>query len=280
MSTSYGANLAAPPPRSSYIPWLGQQGPAQWSVSFGHWSMISPTGTLGRYPKLPQTFIDCWWNVRGIFQGYVGEILQLRDERWIFGYFFGKHQEDASGDVNRKTGVGKHYQYSHSVFPGHFCSMYSLGWINWHEALKASFAPWKNGGPQKMEAGSYEPTHHPFSGANWFFLFQGRYIGYPWNKSLNGLFSLLNNVIPKSLKFGHWPSICFWFGSVRKRPPFHRISLVSAPRCTLGSISGCPGAEYSKSTSKMVPSSLGCTDAQIDASIAAFFPTTRGPVGI
>ena len=38
--------------------------------------------TLGRYPRLPQTPTkkknpseNCWWRVRGIFQGYVGEIL-------------------------------------------------------------------------------------------------------------------------------------------------------------------------------------------------------------
>ena len=46
-------------------------------------SMISPT-----YPeKIPQTspnpheernsFINCWWNIRGIFQGYVGGILDI-----------------------------------------------------------------------------------------------------------------------------------------------------------------------------------------------------------
>ena len=41
--------------------------------------------TLGIYPKLPQnphkgrnSFINCWWNVRSIFQGYVGEILDGR----------------------------------------------------------------------------------------------------------------------------------------------------------------------------------------------------------
>ncbi len=48
-------------------------------------SMILPT-----YPgKIPQTspnphkernsFINCWWNLRGIFQGYVGEILENGD---------------------------------------------------------------------------------------------------------------------------------------------------------------------------------------------------------
>ena len=50
--------------------------------------MILPTWTLGRWvPKLPQnqqferkSFINCWWNIRGIFQGYVGGIL----ERTIF----------------------------------------------------------------------------------------------------------------------------------------------------------------------------------------------------
>ena len=39
---------------------------------------------LGRYPKLPLSppqfernwFINCWWRVCGIFQGYVGEILE------------------------------------------------------------------------------------------------------------------------------------------------------------------------------------------------------------
>ena len=55
--------------------------------------MILPT-----YPgKIPQTspnphkernsFINCWWNFRGIFQGYVGEILEswhhLAQDRWI-----------------------------------------------------------------------------------------------------------------------------------------------------------------------------------------------------
>ena len=39
--------------------------------------------TLGRYPKLPKPpkdknfFINCWWNIRGTFQGYVGEILKV-----------------------------------------------------------------------------------------------------------------------------------------------------------------------------------------------------------
>ena len=51
-------------------------------------SMILPT-----YPgKIPQTspnpnkerksFINCWWNIRGIFQGYVGGILDVQVSLW------------------------------------------------------------------------------------------------------------------------------------------------------------------------------------------------------
>ena len=61
-------------------------------------SMILPTGPLGKYPKLPlsppqrkeYSFINCWWNVRGIFQGYVGEILEI----WV--NYGGKHVNSIS----------------------------------------------------------------------------------------------------------------------------------------------------------------------------------------
>ena len=61
-------------------PTTNEQLELMWRISI-HW--FCPH-TLGRYPKLPQNptkktqiFINCWWNVRGIFQGYVGEILDL-----------------------------------------------------------------------------------------------------------------------------------------------------------------------------------------------------------
>ena len=67
-----------------------------------HISMILPT-----YPgKIPQTspnphkernsFINCWWNFRGIFQGYVGEIL----EYWVNWRRIEKRPENKSSGRN------------------------------------------------------------------------------------------------------------------------------------------------------------------------------------
>ena len=58
--------------------------------------------TLGRYPKLPQTptrnsFTNYWWNVPGIFQGYVGGIL----EKWP--KVFTKYKNVASSDRGFET---------------------------------------------------------------------------------------------------------------------------------------------------------------------------------
>ena len=160
---------------------------------------------------------------------------------WIFWRYIGaKHQEDGfwiwSGYVNRKTGVGKHWL---SVFPFSiprsflFDIFAGVNLHYWHQKMHGTLArsidtkpsrqvlpPKKWGPPKKWKPDPMnQPTLH-FQVRTGFFLFQGRYIGYPWNKSLNGLFSLLNLVIPKSLKFGQWPSICFWFGSVRKTTSF------------------------------------------------------------
>ena len=245
----------SPRPSWGYIPWQGRQGPAVsgWSV-FGHW------GT------------NFWW----ICWRYIGA----------------KHQEDGFWIWKPETGVGKTLSVFNSVFPGHFCSMYSLGWISvtgtkkcmelWRDQLTRSpqgkFCPLKSGAP-KRKPDTYEPTNQPFSGANLFFFVSGR-VWYPWNKSLNGLFSLLNNVIPKSLKFGHWPSICFWFGSVRKttsfsphvtgfRTPMHPGVHQRLSRCRIFKVN--------QQNVSIFPRLL---DVQIDESIAAVFPTTRGPVGI
>ena len=58
--------------------WSARQPGFLWRVDLKHW--FCPH-TLGRYPIPPKphkernSFINCWWNIRGIFQGYVGGIL-------------------------------------------------------------------------------------------------------------------------------------------------------------------------------------------------------------
>ena len=41
------------------------------------------TPNFPKPPKRKNSFINCWWNIRGTFQGYVGEIL----ESWISGRY-------------------------------------------------------------------------------------------------------------------------------------------------------------------------------------------------
>ena len=74
-------------------------------------SMILPT-----YPgKIPQTspnpqkernpFTNCWWNVRGIFQGYVGEVLEpiLYPGTLYMRYFSGRKNWDPFLQSHKKN---------------------------------------------------------------------------------------------------------------------------------------------------------------------------------
>ena len=124
--------------------------------------MVLPT-----YPgKVPQTspkphkerksFINCWWNIRGIFQGYVGGILERCQE-----------QTPCKQTWQMKVGM-QHVDVLIS---------WILRWLLYPETNKKSHL--KLGHQSLQRKHDHIPRFHPFSGVN-SLLVSGRVLPLTW----------------------------------------------------------------------------------------------------